>query len=918
MVICLILFSWTIYLPYRSTNVRCSLAICGFPVLEMNRHYLHNMQSSTSEEVEPRRLELILNPVDGSLQTVPLLNVIMSATDVLYTDIYNMAHGELEVTSAQPVPGADDEEEDQQQQDIAPNSATRRDKMASLSFAQRRHELGWRLASHSRTLTHVAALTAANATTNMANATRISTHALQHARTAWVQADEAQDALYFFHARLFPARAGPHDVYGALDTMLAGAWPDLPQDLKLTVDPYEKSNEKAWSSAEVSDRWQMAVRDKLIRGEMGWMKQNQVKVPWKISLRGGIVRLTHGQPKTIASGNTTKITYPIEAILTVLSTDHPAQWTLVHVEVHAQAKTGQSNHQLDTTFRQRFDLLRLCAQAMHKEERRVLAENMEQERADIDGILDETQEDTSVPKLIARPLHSLFQVAHVFGLSWQLEILSAQAQSIRRGAWGTKSSSILVTPVQFFENRSILGIVSISFWSVDDRYGPPLMADLHLEKNSMSSDANDIDGNPSGDSVSTVSRSINTPSVTNQLTLSIRAEPHLGIRVALSGAENVMEFAAAQPHVRSTIRALLEATSNPFTLSASEALLAATRLCAERKCYAMADVLPAFLPHWITLRVERGSIVVAARIGYHTESSSGNVSSPVVLFRMSCDARTGSFASTFARSTALLRYLACNDPEAASDSVATRMAEYAQGRQTGRSGNAGVAAALASGRAVRDAFEGLSRSMNVLGQRTGVGGGWKDIDSKSASLRRRAVELACRDVRVSLVSCCGMAALYGLSALSLNAATGVAPQADMAGGTITKIDGCDFLPTPPLSILVDQNMVETTSRTPDGEKVTETHTEQELFGVFCSANDSGVTLYGATILARLASPTAIPVRTNVLLTTFTSSSPSIDSDEKDAIPPSKRARTDDCPSTMVDLMDEVERFALVISKTFEL
>lgn len=475
----------------------------------MSRQPLHSAAVPPAP-VEPRRLELILNPEDGSLQTAPLLSVVMAATDGLYNDIYKMAHGEIEVTSAQPAAGAEDEDDEPETAQPAASAAGRKEKMANLSFAQRRHELAWRLASHSKALTHVAALTAAAGTTNLANATQVSTRALQHARTAWVQADEAQDALYFFHAQLFPARAAPHDVYGALDTLLAGTWHDLPQDLQLMVDRYESSDEKAWSSSEVADRWHMAVRDKLLRGEMGWMKQNHVSVPWKISLRGGIVRLTQGNPKTAVSGNVSKTTYPIEAILTVLSASQPAYWTLLSIEVHAQAKTGQSNHQLDTTNRQQFDLHRLCALAMSKEEQRARAQNNKDEKHPPGW-----DDSTPVPPVVARPLHSLFQVAHVFNLSWQLEILSAQAQSLRKGMWGTTSSSIVVTPVQFFENRSILGIVSISFWSVDDRYGPPLMGDLQLEDELMG-DGDGL-GSPtngkgsSGDSVSTVSRSINTP-----------------------------------------------------------------------------------------------------------------------------------------------------------------------------------------------------------------------------------------------------------------------------------------------------------------------------------------------------------------------------------------------------------------------
>ena len=242
--------------------------------------------SNTVEEgVVPRRLELSLNPEDGSLLTAPLLSVLMAASDGLYSDLYKMAHGELQVTSALPVAGAEEGDLQQQEEEIPhQTSERRRDKMSNLSFAQRRHELAWRLMSHGKALAHVSALTAAAASTDLANATKVSTKALQHARTAWVQADEAQDALYFFHAQLFPARQAPHDIYGASDVLLCGAWPDMPQDLQLQVDRYDTSREKAWSPIETGERWHMAVREKLLLGEVGWMKQNSVQVPWKISL----------------------------------------------------------------------------------------------------------------------------------------------------------------------------------------------------------------------------------------------------------------------------------------------------------------------------------------------------------------------------------------------------------------------------------------------------------------------------------------------------------------------------------------------------------------------------------------------------------------------------------------------------------
>eukprot|EP00980_Cylindrotheca_fusiformis_P012669 scaffold3103_cov136-Cylindrotheca_fusiformis.AAC.7 len=818
-----------------------------------------------------------------------------------------MAHGEVEVTSSLPVAGAEDEEnEEQQQQQQATTSTNRRERMNNLSFAQRRHELAWRIMSHSRAMTHVAALTAAAASADLGPATQVSTRALQHARTAWVQADEAQDALYFFHAQLFPSRKSPHDVYGALDLLLGGAaWPDMPQDMQLRVDRYESSREKAWSANETAERWHMAVREKLLLGEMGWMKQNtEERVPWKISLRGGVVRLTHGTPKTIVSDGKNKTMYPIEAILTVLTTSQPAEWTLVSVEVHAQAKTGQSNHQLDTTNRQRFDLHRLCALAMAREEAR--ARQLQEKSS--------TEEESNTRP--ARPLHVLFQVAQVFGLSWQLEILSAQAQALRKGVWGSSSSSIVVTPVQFFENRSILGIVSISFWSIDDRYGPPCMGDLNREDDEDGeSDIPNGKHHSSSDSMSTVSRSINTPSVTNQLTLSVRAKANVGIRVSLSGAETIMDFASAQPHTRQTIRQLLEATSNPFCLSASEALLAATRLCAERKCHAIAQVLPSFLPSWISLSPDRGSIVVAATIQYHGITPSKS-KKPVVLFRLVCDARTGSFSCVFSRSTQLLRFMACNDPKAANDTTALRIANLADHRRTSRA----MGASFASGRVVRDAFDGLIRSVNVLGQRTGVGGSWNDNDDLSASLRLRAIHIACKDVKVSLATSCGMAAMYGLSALALGVATGVAANPDTAGGALeASRDGIRFLPAPPLSLLIDQQFVETTERTSDGDKTQTIYTEQELFGTCCSVDDLALTMYGLKVNVKLDTPSSVPSRKSWELRTLHSGPQRIPLDTEEA-PPAKKARTEsaDGRSAPQELMAEVEVFASIISHTLDL
>ncbi|OEU06254.1 hypothetical protein FRACYDRAFT_255480 [Fragilariopsis cylindrus CCMP1102] len=346
-------------------------------------------------KLQPQKLELILNPEDGSLMTAPLLSVVMACTDSLYRDLYDMAHGELVQIIAGGSgsggatgggPGDDDSPPDNSQ-------GKRKDKMSNLSFVNRRHELSYRLATHSKALTHVAALTVSNSAGdqdqdqankyNLTNYVNVSMNALTHARTAWIQNDECQDALYFFHGRLFSIRQGPHDIYGSLDFMCSPTtstsvggvveeggkgkassfWYDLPSDLKLEIDRYEISKEKHWSKKEVSERWSMAVRRKLLLGEVGYYKNKNKSTtlansssssscslnasiqPWKIILRGdGIVRLIYGKPKTTIDSGTgeTKTVYPLEAVLTVLTTDkekadleeiedepQEAQWTLI-------------------------------------------------------------------------------------------------------------------------------------------------------------------------------------------------------------------------------------------------------------------------------------------------------------------------------------------------------------------------------------------------------------------------------------------------------------------------------------------------------------------------------------------------------------------------------------------------------------
>jgi hypothetical protein len=220
----------------------------------------------------------------------------------------------------------------------------------------------------------------------------------------------------------------------------------------------------------------------------------------------------------------------------------------------------------------------------------------------------------------------------------------------------------------------------------------------------------------------------------------------------------------------------------------SDALLAATVLCAQRRCRSVVDALmrqtvknstSILLPSWIQFKVECGAISVAARINYPTKDvQSCSTSRPfVILFRLACDSRTGRYIPVFPRSASLLRLLACHDVSA-SDTQALRSAAFANTRGLAGKNNDG-SAREATGRIVRDAFDALSRSMDTLGRKCGVGGEWNDVDKQSASLREKSVDQSCRDVMVSLMSCCGMAAVFGVGAIALKIACGVDPAADL-------------------------------------------------------------------------------------------------------------------------------------------
>jgi hypothetical protein len=499
--------------------------------------------------------------------------------------------------------------------------------------------------------------------------------------------------------------------------------------------------------------------------------------------------LTHGTAKPTLQG---KNVYPIEALLTVLpakedvedynlnNSDNAAaataassssssftnQWTLLSLSVNVQAKTGEFNHQLEASNRQRFDLHRLAALAMSREE---MACEQQRRQRQLQQTTAEQEEEVQEEKtdeatiVVSKPLERLFRVANTFLLSWQLEVLSAQAQSLRRGVWAAaEGTPIAVTPVKFDDDKNGNGRMLISFWKVDDSYGPPTMKCLYGNNTTTE---NDGQGDNDNDNTNNPMKDLESSS---QLRLAIcsNTATTAGISLYLSGAEaNLVDTSSI------IVQDLIRSASDPLALSASDALLAATKLCAELKCRAVVAALTLHdhLPAWIKLIVGKGVIDVAASVQYHGIAyGRGRLAK---LFQIRCDLRTGSFVNTFPRSMMLLRRLAGNEARA-SEPMATRLDALPESRRR-------AACSQSTGRAVREVFDSLIRSLNQLGQRTGVGSAWDDVSAESAALRARAIQLSCVDVKACLIRCCGVTALYGTLPVAIGAAAGIAAVPDM-------------------------------------------------------------------------------------------------------------------------------------------
>jgi len=78
-----------------------------------------------------------------------------------------------------------------------------------------------------------------------------------------------------------------------------------------------------------------------------------------------------------------------------------------------------------------------------------------------------------------------------------------------------------------------------------------------------------------------------------------------------------------------------------------------------------------------------------------------------------------------------------------------------------------------------------------------------------------------------------------------------------------------LLPVPPVSVLIDHQLVDTSHTTSDGVTKKISYLDQTLFGAMCSVDKvEGLTLFPLDIRIRLDSPAAFPKRTGCALSTF--------------------------------------------------
>jgi hypothetical protein len=145
-----------------------------------------------------------------------------------------------------------------------------------------------------------------------------------------------------------------------------------------------------------------------------------------------------------------------------------------------------------------------------------------------------------------------------------------------------------------------------------------------------------------------------------------------------------------------------------------------------------------------------------------------------------------------------------------------------------------------------------------------------------------------------------------------------------AGDAIEITDDIQLLRSPPVSILLDQELIETAKASSDGGSKKTFRIEQSLFSVACSVSEGGLTLVPLDVSVHLDSPTAVPERKSCRALLFKSSTVAGVDMNGDLSSPSPRKRSkrktngdsSKMPQTE-DVFEEVCRFAEILADTID-
>ncbi len=619
----------------------------------------------------------------------------------------------------------------------------RSETLQSLSFAQRHFELSQCMAQHLKRVAHVTALTEYTTSPNnhweaiLENVQQT----LRHVRVSWGAADEAQDALFFHHADLWKARSHCHDLYGALQTFLNGQWTDLSHDLHLQQPPLQPStnsknnNKKKNPSQECLAKVQSLVRTKLVH-ELSY-KDDDTSVIWKRK-KTSWDKIQLEQDQIVVKcvfGPKFQKKHAMEVRLTVLS----SVWTLLELHIQVQAKTGESHQSCHVQNTQMYTLHKLCTKALqHK------------------------------PSQQSSSLETLFQLCHDFLQSWQFQLLYSQAYSLSKSKTNTLPTLTVIQHIAKTnskqddsddENEKYLNEIILYFWSpMEERFASLWKPSIGpLDSTLTSSHVTKTANNKNDDEDGMMDAS--------RYCLHLVGVPNKGIQVYLTGAAY---YSSTDYYSKDDVKNVLQHIQNSQQISISHAILAATVICAKQKCQALVQYYNSSKHNnipWMSVSADGGTIVVS----YQQKNSTKTT----VLFRVEVDSKTGNFIVTFPKSyTILYSLLPTNNTATSTTKTANKKKQKQQQQQKGL-----------TKRFIKDAVDGLVRSMEVLSKRVGVGVNPTTSKNKDEVevmlLRERAMDSASVDVQKSLMICSAIAYTYGIGAISLAIASSVQVLPDM-------------------------------------------------------------------------------------------------------------------------------------------